>query len=192
MLFRNKRWICGAAFVVAACVIASFYFIYDINKRFPEPDNVHTYTYDNPAVEDGLKITPIECKIYNYNEYQEMYNYSGTLSSFKEGADTDKIRALLFKVQFENTTLSDITYTTDDFVMVARNCGAFNGVMVEDGNNKSVIKPGEKQTFTLSTVLVEDSLVKKKWMNKLDSDTYYFVYWWYPEVKRLEFEVNHG
>ena len=183
MLFRNKRWICGAAFVVAVCVIASFYFIYDINKRFPEPDNVHTYTYDNPAVEDGLKITPIECK---------MYNYSGTLSSFKEGADTDKIRALLFKVQFENTTLSDITYTTDDFVMVARNCGAFNGVMVEDGDNKSVIKPGEKQTFTLSTVLVEDSLVKKKWMNKLDSDTYYFVYWWYPEVKRLEFEVNHG
>ena len=192
MLFRNKRWIGGAAFVVAVCVIASFYFIYDINKRFPKPDNVHTYTYDNPAVEDGLKITPIECKIYNYNEYQEMYNYSGTLSSFKEGADTDKIRALLFKVQFENTTLSDITYTTDDFVMVARNCGAFNGVMVEDGDNKSVIKPGEKQTFTLSTVLVEESLVKKKWMNKLDSDTYYFVYWWYPEVKRLEFEVNHG
>ena len=30
MLFRNKRWIGGAAFIVAVCVIASFYFIYDI------------------------------------------------------------------------------------------------------------------------------------------------------------------
>lgn len=46
--------------------------------------------------------------------------------------------------------------------------------------------------ITLSTVIVEGSIAKKKWMNKLNSDTYYLVYWWYPYVKRLEFEVEHG
>ena len=76
--------------------------------------------------------------------------------------------------------------------MVAKNSGAFNGALPEGGVYKYTIKPGEKQIVTLSTVIVEGSIAKKKWMNKLNSDTYYLVYWWYPYVKRLEFDVNHG
>lgn len=193
MLFKNKKIIIVVATVVM-CIIAvtASYFIYDINKRFPEPVETYTYTYDSPADEDGLIITPIECKLYDYKDYEELYNYSGASSGFEQGIDSDKIRALVFKVQYENNTSSDITYSTDDFIMVAKNSGAFNGVMLEGAKNKSTIKPGEVQIFTLSTVIVEGTVVKKKWMNKLDSDTYYLVYWWYPYVKRLEFEVEHG
>ena len=182
------------AATVVVCIIAvtASYFIYDINKRFPEPAETYTYSYDSPADEGGLIITPMECKLYDYKEYEELYNYSGASSGFEQGIDSDKIRALVFKIQYENTTSSDITYRTTDFSMVAKNSGAFNGVTPEGGVYKYTIKPGEKQIVTLSTVIVEGSLTKKKWMNKLNSDTYYLVYWWYPYVKRLGFDVNHG
>ena len=193
MLFKNKKIIIIAATVVM-CIIAvtASYFIYDINKRFPEPAETYTYSYDSPADEDGLIITPMECKLYDYKDYEELYNYSGASSGFEQGIDSDKIRALVFKIQYENITSSDITYRTTDFSMVAKNSGAFNGALTEGGVYKYTIKPGEKQIVTLSTVIVEGSITKKKWMNKLNSDTYYLVYWWYPYVKRLGFDVNHG
>ena len=192
MQYKKRRII--KLFVVVGIIVVltvAGYFIYDINKRFPEPSAIYTYTYDNPAVENGLKITPIDCKLYAYEDYEELYDYSGAMSGFGEGTDPKKIRTVIFKVQFENITQEDITYETDNFVMVAKNSGAHNGVMLENAKNKSTIKPGEKQTFTLSTVIAEDSIVKKKWMDKLDSETYYLVYWWYPQVKRLEYEVSH-
>ena len=173
------------ALFVAGCLI------YDVNKRFPDPVDVYSYTYDNPAEEKGLKITPIECRVYRYSDYEELYDYSGAMSGFNQDNSPDSIRAVTFKVLFENMTQEDIAYETDSFMMVAKNSGAHNGVLCEEGFNKSTIKPGEKQTFTLSTVIAEDSIVKKKWMDKLDSETYYLVYWWYPQVKRLEYEVSH-
>ncbi len=166
------------------------YFIHDVNTRFPEPTEIYSYTYDNPAYERGLKIVPVSCRLYKYDEYNQIYNNDGAFNGVGKKSEWDKYTVLLFTIEYENVSDKEIIYETDNYNMVAKQSGAFNGVLLENGANKSKIQPGEKQVYTMSTIITPE-FFRKKWSDKLDSDTYYLVYYWYPQIKRLEFEVEH-
>ena len=187
----NKKKLITISVVGIIIILISLaaYLIYDINHRFPEPV-MYTYTFDNSANEDGLVITPLECRIYTYDNYKNEY---GEASAFTEKeSNSDRTRYIVFKLKFENVSQRSISYETDTFWMNGEKSGVYNGVLLEEGKkNKSTIQPGETQQFTLSTVVTAPSLIKTKWIDRLDEETFYLVYRWYPSIKRLEFDVSH-
>lgn len=162
------------------------YLIYDINKRFPEP-SIQTYDFETPAEENGLVITPMEYKVRTYDEYYNVYGEDGVYASAKM-YKPERTRIVTFTIQYENKTSDNITYETDSVQMMGEKSGVNNGVLLEGNKkNKSTIAPGEIQQYELSTLILTPSGIQKKWINRLDEETFYLVYNWYPSIKRLEF-----
>lgn len=190
MHYNKKRIIVLSVIItVAALSLTAACFIYDINKRFPEP-TVQVYDKDTPAEENGLVITPVECRLYTYDEYYRRYGEEGVFA-YAEMYAPEMTRLLSFVVEFENVSDDVITYETDSFNMTTEKIGANNGVLLEENkSNKAAINPGEKQSYTLSTLVLARTIVKAKWIDRLDEETFYLVYNWYPVTKKLKFEVS--
>lgn len=177
--------ICIAA-VICAAAAAVVFMITDINRRFPEPD-VLTYTKDNPAIENGVEMTPLECHVYTQEEYDSIYAGS---SIYSDGSyDSDRFRIIEFKVRYKNVSNEECTYRTDLYMMVGGTSGAYNGALEKSGKSVSVIEPGEVQEHTMTASVLAPSIIKKKYISTLKDETFYLVYWWYPSTKRLEFST---
>lgn len=181
---KIKLVLIGIVVIILACIFS--YFITDINNRFPEPSDVYQYTKDNPAMENGLEITPVNCTLYTVEEYKEEHPNDARLESM---IDNERIRILEFRVRYTNTTDQALTYETNGYGYhaVAVKSGFNNGVS-STGQSKAVIEPNETQERVFSTRIIAGSLIDKKWIDKLDTDTYKLVYWWYPVRKELVFE----
>ena len=187
---NNKKQIIAVSVTVGLIILllVVICLIYDINKRFPEP-SIMTYSNSIPADEDGLIMKPIECRIYTYEEYYDIYGEDGAYA-YAKMYESNKMRIVTFSVQIENTTSESITYETDGFQMMGKKSGINNGVLLENNiKNIATIESGEIQQYTLSALILTPSLIKKKWFNRLDEETFYLVYNWYPVIKRLEYKV---
>lgn len=174
----------GAVMAILAVVLGiCVYFIWDINHRFPNITGVEQYTKENPAVENGLQITPLD----SYEQYCEAYQEAGKHSDMV-AEQKDKYRILVFHIRYENLSDKTLVYMADNYQLEGEKSGLANGVLCENSTARNVIEPGEVQDIWVSALALGDSLVSMDWLKKLDTDRFFLVYWRYPVTKELVFE----
>lgn len=174
---------------IAVLAIVCGYLIYDVNTRFPDVTVIEQYTKDNPTVENGLQITPLDYAVYTYDEYHAAFpdnTWYDYLTDDKH--DKEKWRILVFYLRYENLSEQALVYKADYYQLTGEKSGLSNGVLCDNRPSRNTIEPGEVQEVQLSTAAGAGIQIRKEWLNKLDTDRFALVYWRYPVTKELVFE----
>jgi len=174
-----------AVIFVCAGIIWGINF-YSINKRLPNA-KIFEYSKDEPAITDGLEITPLEKIIYTVDEYKKEFPDDNSYSYLTDEKKEHYI-IIVFKVKFKNTTQETMKYEADNFNIVAFPCAYHNGVLVIEGSAKKTIKPDEEQEVLLETNINDLGLIKTKDLHNIGSNKFYLVFSYYPEKKMLVFD----
>lgn len=185
----KRKWVVPVVAGIAVLAVVCGYFIYDVNTRFPDVTVIEQYTKDNPAVENGLQITPVDYGVYTYDEYFEAFSES-TKSWSNSVADDKKerCRIVVLHLRYENLSEQTLVYDAMMYQLVGEKSGLANGVTCDNRPARNTIEPGEVQEVQLSVTALEGSQIRKEWLNKLDTDRFALVYWRYPVTKELVFE----
>lgn len=190
MHFNKKKVLLVVGIIAALAIIAgSVVQIMLINKGLPNVSVVHTYTKDNPALEDGLLITPLKVHVYTVEEYNETFEELSAYSSLSEAElDNKKTwKIAVYTMRYENTTNETLQYYPFKYNGEAKNSHWFNGVQPIDRVHLQKIAPGEQQEIIVAAPIVEGSIITKKDFKRAEEDEYTLVYGYYPERKELVF-----
>lgn len=174
---------------IAVLAVVCGYFVHDVNTRFPDVTVVEQYTKNNPAVENGLRITPLDYAVYTYDEYHEAFpEYTNHDYIAENKQSKEKWRILVFHLRYENLSEQTLVYDAMLYQLVGEKSGLANGVDCDNRSARNTIEPGEVQEVQLSVTALAGSQIRKEWLNKLDTDRFALVYWRYPVTKELVFE----
>jgi len=159
---------------------------YSINKRLPNA-KIFEYSKNNPAIADGLEITPLEKKIYSVDEYKKEFPEDKSYSYLTD-EKKEHYLIIVLKVKFKNTTQTTLKFEADSFIIEAFPSAYHNGVLVIEGSAKRTIEPGEEQEVFLESNMNDMGLIKTKDLHNIESNKFNLVYSYYPEKRMLVFD----
>jgi len=174
-----------AVIFVCAGIIWGINF-YSINKRLPNA-KIYEYSKDEPAITDGLEITPLEKIIYTVDEYKKEFPDDNSYSYLTD-EKKEHYLIIVFKVKFKNVTQEALKYEADSFNIEAFPSAYHNGVMVIGESAKKTIEPGVEQEVLLESNINDVGLIKTKDLHNIGSNKFYLVFSYYPEKKMLVFD----
>ena len=175
---------CVVIFMIAGIIWGINF--YCINKRLPNA-KIFEYSKNNPAIADGLEITPVEKKIYSVDEYKEEFPEDKSYSYLTD-EKKEHYLIIVLKVKFKNTTQTTLKFEADSFIIEAFPSAYHNGVLVIDGSAKRTIEPGEEQEVFLESNMNDMGLIKTKDLHNIESNKFNLVYSYYPEKRMLVFD----
>ena len=184
--------------VAAALLILigiSIYLIWDVNDRLPNVTVVNRYTIDEPAEENEVTIRPISVNVYTVQQYNEKYEEDSSYANIAQIYSEEELqnwRIVVYTLKYTNNSDEKKQFNVMTFCTEAEKSGWHNGVVPVDGITKHTIIPGETQTVRLSSAIVAESIIEKRYMNSLLDDQYKLVYKYYPVKKELIFEVEQS
>ena len=181
---KTIKIVCIVIFAIAGIIWGMNF--YSINNRLPNA-KIFEYSKDEPAITDGLEITPLEKIIYTVDEYKKEFPADNSYSYLTD-EKKEHYLIIVFKVRFKNTTQEALKYEADSFIIEAFPSAYHNGVLVIGGSAKRSIESGEEQEVILESNINDLGLIKTKDLHNIDSNKFYLVFSYYPEKKILVFD----
>lgn len=179
MFCKKHIGILGVAVLLAVWA----YFTYDVNHRFPNPKNISIESGESTNYK-GIKITPGEIEIYDYDGLIKQYSQLEMLyyiMDYEQESAKDSY-FFLVPITMENPTTEPWSIGKESIVMWVLETGTtHNGVDYSsfselnpdyDGN----LEPGESQEITLAFSIHKEYMTRQeamKWDKKI-------IYSYYP------------